>query len=82
MTGVSDLGLLVFQNKTGVIAALAEVNSIFNALEQFLELQEAGVPFKENIESHLNRQDEFKRVINVFHRMLAFLASEKDNGVN
>src|SRR5690606_14267010 len=76
VTDVGELGSLVQPNETGVIAPVAEVTSLHKALLQFLQLQKAGVPFKENIESYLNRQNEFKQVNDVFHNILKFLDSK------
>lgn len=77
VTDVGELGAMVVPGKTGIVAALPEVEDLQKAIEQYLLLQQKGTNFKSQIEAYLQQHDRFNQVDQLFESIVEDYATGK-----
>lgn len=73
VTNVGELGSLVAENVTGVVAEMPTVADIEKAMLKLLQLKDAGTPFDTQIRKYVEDNNEFKNVNKVFANIIEYL---------
>ncbi|WP_118972441.1 glycosyltransferase [Taibaiella koreensis] len=74
VTPVGELGALVNPGKTGFVATAADVGSIEDSIQQYLD-QKDGIPFARHIEAYRSEGDLFEQIDTVFGEAISYVSA-------
>ncbi len=70
VTNVGELGAMVVEGETGVVASTPDVPTLTTAIEKYLQLRAQNISFKTNIDAYLQEHDIFQKVDEVFEQII------------